>query len=195
MWQAQTRQSGSVTQYQFLQGGASLTFREYFSLLENNPDFADWYSNILASSKYSACFWEHPPLTEHTIKSPAEFVLVDSPALATVEADPLPFRQQFVNQPDQTVITFRNLGGDALLVTPRPIHMDDDYPHLAAFVRHAPRQQIQALWRSTASAVLEQVCDVPFWLSTAGLGVYWLHIRLDSRPKYYSYAPYRTWPD
>ena len=29
------------------------------------------------------------------------------------------------------------------------------------------------------------------WLSTSGLGVYWLHVRLDSRPKYYTYEPYK----
>ncbi|MDF9799652.1 hypothetical protein OKW21_004915 [Catalinimonas alkaloidigena] len=28
-------------------------------------------------------------------------------------------------------------------------------------------------------------------MSTSGLGVYWLHIRLDSRPKYYQFDPYR----
>jgi hypothetical protein len=29
------------------------------------------------------------------------------------------------------------------------------------------------------------------WMSTCGTGVYWLHLRLDSKPKYYTYAPYR----
>ncbi len=32
----------------------------------------------------------------------------------------------------------------------------------------------------------------PLWLSTAGGGVAWLHVRLDSRPKYYGYSPYKT---
>lgn len=32
---------------------------------------------------------------------------------------------------------------------------------------------------------------VPLWVSTSGLGVSWLHVRLDSRPKYYTYAPYK----
>ena len=31
----------------------------------------------------------------------------------------------------------------------------------------------------------------PIWLSTAGMGVPWLHVRLDSRPKYYAFGPYR----
>jgi Family of unknown function (DUF6940) len=31
----------------------------------------------------------------------------------------------------------------------------------------------------------------PVWLSPAGAGVSWLHLRLDDQPKYYGYAPYR----
>jgi hypothetical protein len=31
----------------------------------------------------------------------------------------------------------------------------------------------------------------PLWLSTAGQGVFWLHVRLDRYPKYYNHAPYR----
>jgi hypothetical protein len=30
------------------------------------------------------------------------------------------------------------------------------------------------------------------WVSTSGLGVYWLYIRLDSFPKYYNFQPYKT---
>ncbi len=39
--------------------------------------------------------------------------------------------------------------------------------------------------------VLGMISDRPIWLSTAGGGVAWLHVRLDSTPKYYGYAPYR----
>jgi hypothetical protein len=34
----------------------------------------------------------------------------------------------------------------------------------------------------------------PVWLSTAGAGVAWLHVRLDDRPKYYGHGPYRQRP-
>jgi len=30
-----------------------------------------------------------------------------------------------------------------------------------------------------------------FWVSTSGLGVAWLHVRVDSKPKYYSHEAYR----
>jgi len=31
----------------------------------------------------------------------------------------------------------------------------------------------------------------PSWLSACGLGVYWLHSRLDPKPKYYVYEPFK----
>ena len=47
-----------------------------------------------------------------------------------------------------------------------------------------------ALWRTVGEAVSERITDRPLWLSTAGGGVAWLHVRLDSRPKYYGHTPY-----
>jgi hypothetical protein len=35
------------------------------------------------------------------------------------------------------------------------------------------------------------VSDERRWLSTSGLGVSWLHMRLDSTPKYYNWQPYK----
>jgi hypothetical protein len=59
-----------------------------------------------------------------------------------------------------------------------------------AFLRKGSKDQVRALWRVTADTMLDQISDTPIWLSTAGLGVIWLHLRLDSRPKYYSYRTY-----
>jgi hypothetical protein len=32
---------------------------------------------------------------------------------------------------------------------------------------------------------------LPLWVSTSGLAVPWLHLRLDARPKYYGFEPYK----
>jgi len=42
------------------------------------------------------------------------------------------------------------------------------------------------------AALERQLGAQPVWLNTSGLGIYWLHIRLDSSPKYYTHAPYRN---
>jgi hypothetical protein len=88
-------------------------------------------------------------------------------------------------------LSFQNLGGDATLIVPGPLAGATAYCHLAAFVRQAPTAQQHALWQLTAQVVKQQVGRTPLWLSTAGAGVPWLHIRVDASPKYYSFAAYR----
>ena len=67
------------------------------------------------------------------------------------------------------------------------------FAHFASFVRDmGARAQADRFLRATGEAVLEQVGSQPLWVSTSGAGVYWLHLRLDSYPKYYTYAPYRN---
>ena len=90
------------------------------------------------------------------------------------------------------VVTFANLGRDAILVVPCPVAEFSAYGHLAAFVRFAPEQQRHALWKSVGAAMAGRVGAKPVWLSTAGAGVSWLHVRLDDRPKYYGFGSYRT---
>lgn len=101
---------------------------------------------------------------------------------------------------------FANLGGDAMLIAPTDwsssSHVSSCYGHLANFVRGAPEEQAIGLWRTVAETLTEQLISPklkndengrkqPLWLSTAGHGVAWLHFRLDSRPKYYHYLPYK----
>ena len=84
----------------------------------------------------------------------------------------------------------RTSAGDATLVVPSPRGPDAAYGHLAAFVRGASEAQNHALWEAVGEAVEERLNQRPLWLSTAGGGVSWLHVRLDARPKYYAYRPY-----
>ena len=78
-----------------------------------------------------------------------------------------------------------------MLVVPAPVAEESCYTHLARFLRDAPRLQVDAFWRSAGLAMQDRISSAPTWLSTAGLGVSWLHLRLDSRPKYYRHQPYR----
>jgi hypothetical protein len=120
-----------------------------------------------------------------------------------VSADIKPFRKQFRRQPEeQSVVTFTNLGGDAVLISPRPLVNSsdgvtvDNYAHLAAFILGGPEAQARELWVAVGRAFLRRLSEGPndrkIWLSTSGLGVYWLHVRLDNVPKYYNWLPYKN---
>lgn len=168
----------------------SATFAEVFRGWLEDGEFRAKFSDLLANSRFSAFRWETPPVTAATVGRHFEFVLLDSPALAR-DADPKAFAQHFGGSNDQGVVVFPNLGRDAVMVVPSPIAAESSYAHLAAFVRGAPEWQRHALWRAVGEAAVTRLGSEPVWLSTAGAGVSWLHVRLDDRPKYYGYAPYK----
>ena len=116
-------------------------------------------------------------------------MLLDSPRLDR-RPDTEAFAEHFAGA-KTGIATFSNLGGDAVMVVPCQLTEPSAYGHLAAFVRHAPEPQRHALWQAVGEAMVRRVGAEPVWLSTAGAGVSWLHVRLDDRPKYYGYAPYR----
>ncbi|MEO0423887.1 MAG: hypothetical protein AAF184_16225 [Pseudomonadota bacterium] len=126
-----------------------------------------------------------------TADSPTEFVLLDAPALVDVAAEGAPFAQHFAGS-NGSVCAFDSLGGDARLIAPVPHAQRAAYAHLMAFLRTAPAGQCRALWSATGRAVRAMLSARAVYLSTSGLGVYWLHVRLDRRPKYYQHRAYRV---
>jgi hypothetical protein len=192
VWDVRTEEVEAGLRFQILRDESNASFREIFSLLETDREFTSWYTSVLSGSAFESFFWEHPPISTQNYDAAAEFVLVDGPALAMLRPDPEPFRSQFKRQQEEEVATFSNLGGDAVLVVPQPIGATTAYGHLAAFVRRAPPGQVRRLWQQTGRAVRENLSTEPRWISTAGMGVPWLHIRIDSYPKYYRFGPYKA---
>ncbi len=172
--------------------GAAMSYAAVIESWRQDEDFNAHFSNLLAAAPFAAFFWETPPVTAYTAARAFECVLVDSPALARLTAEPAAFARPFAAEPDDEIVAFENLGRDAWLVAPRPLAEAEGYPHLAAFLRTAPAAQKAALWRRTGEALLRLLSERPLWVSTSGLGVAWLHVRLDTRPKYYVHEPYRS---
>jgi hypothetical protein len=155
-----------------------------------DPAFGAFFAGLLAEAPFAAFRWETPPVTQATFGRGFEFVLIDAPGLERAP-DLASFSDQLGDAPHgETVIAFPNLANDAVLVVPRPVGPSSAYGHLAAFVRQAPPAQVRELWRVVAAVMEARLGESPLWLSTAGMGVSWLHVRLDSRPKYYGYRPY-----
>ena len=188
MWTAKIEDVPNGRRIQIYDGEDAVSFRSYIELLEKDEGFGRWYTDLLAVADLEAFFWEHPPICNANVESKAEFVLLGSPTLASLSPDPESFKSYFRGEDD--IVSFHSLGGDAYLIAPTPSRPLPACAHLAAFVRDAPRTQVQHLWCETGRAVQEALNDKYLWISTSGLGVAWLHIRLDSYPKYYQHRPY-----
>jgi hypothetical protein len=115
--------------------------------------------------------------------------LVNSNYLAGKSPQPETFRQYYKKK--ESIVTFPNLGRDALLVVPCPTMEEKHYTHLGNFVRSGGQKQIDDFWRVTAEKMIASIGKEPKWLSTSGLGVFWLHARIDSTPKYYQTEEYK----
>ena len=194
MWDArvETLDGGRACRVRILCNGTPLPYAGTLVYWQNDKAFRAFFNGTLADAPYQAYLWETPPISTENSNRPFEFVLVDSPPLACSAPDPRAFASHFdATPPGEGVAVFPNLGGDALLIAPTPQAPDKAYPHLAAFVRSAPNEQLHAFWRSVGSTLADRLTRHPLWLSTNGLGVAWLHARLDSHPKYYTFEPYR----
>ncbi len=193
MWDArvETIEGGRVRRVRVLCDGKPLSYAETLWCWQSDDAFRAFFIRTLADAPYQAYLWETPPVSTEGPNRPFEFVLVDEPRLAGSAPDPRAFASHFdATSSGESVAVFANLGGDALLVAPTPQASDKSYSHLAAFARSAPEKQQHAFWRTVGSTLADRLGRHPLWLSTNGLGVAWLHARLDSRPKYYTFEPY-----
>ena len=182
-----------VTRQRLTRDGASLTYAAVLDLWRTDEHFRGFFNGLLAESPFSGYRWETPPISTSTLDRPFEFVLINSPVFCTREANASAYSDYFTDDDsDAGIVTFSNLGGDALLVAPSPRTPRTAYGHLAAFVRHAPAPQRDAIWRILGAEALAKLGRKPIWISTAGGGVAWLHLRIDSQPKYYGYQGYKT---
>lgn len=169
---------------------APLAFGDALRLLDDDASFRLYLTRLLAGTSNAAFRWETPPVSESNLDRPFEFVLTNDPHLDT-RPEPRVFASYFTGpNADAEALAIPNLGRTATLVVPRQIGEAATYTHFATFLRRAPSHQVHALWRCVGKTALHRISTVPRWISTAGGGVAWLHVRIENVPKYYSYRPY-----
>jgi len=171
------------------------TYKDFLEELGHEGEVVNSFIEILKTSNFEAYFFETPKITGNKLSSQKfEFVLVNAESLENVSPDKDAFQEHF-SDCQRLVTKFHNLGGDSMLISPCPESSTnlEAYSHLAKFVRKAPQKQVLEFWKETSKTALKHIRSrgsKPTWMSTSGLGIYWLHLRLDSRPKYYTYQPY-----
>lgn len=157
---------------------------------------------VLQSAPMNAYFFETKGVNSRNSSQSVdfEFALVESAYLekfADAGGDSTIFGDHFEGEcaGNDDGCAFVSLGGQSVLIAPMKWNGVDDkaYGHLAAFVRRAPREQVEKYWSLVLRTYVESLQssnDHRVWLSTDGTGVAWLHMRLDPEPKYYDYRPF-----
>jgi hypothetical protein len=189
MWHIESSRfdAGTLRWNEISVSGSAMSFQQVCAAWQSDEGFRAFWVGNLRGLPFEAYCWECPPVNERNRSRQFECVFIASPSLARMEPEPGVFAEHF--RQDRDVVTFGNLGGDAVLVTPCPTG-DRDFSHLAQFTRAASSAQQDAYWHAVGDAVGARMGTRPMWLSTAGHGVAWLHVRLDSSPKYYRHREY-----
>jgi len=191
-----TNISQNIIKYQFFKDDANqLTSIEFINFLK---EFGEEFRSFLTNANRelgSAYLWECHPISQSTINQPFEFVIIKSGELNNITQNYASFWEHIkksISDGNNDVCSFLSLGRDANLVVPIP-REGKDYKNLAEFVSNSSIRQWKTFWKEVGNKLLAELekNDDPKWLSTHGLGVPYLHVRIDTRPKYYSFQEYR----
>lgn len=162
--------------YYAVQRGKYMTWESIIrSLIEKTDTFTYKLIQFLLSIDYNAYFWE---CDQVDMKKPFRFAIFNSKTLAERKQEDNAFKG-VINCGNRLAIAFPSLSKDVHLVVPCYKSVAD-YTSLATFSRTAPIKQQVAFWKKVGQNIKEGD-----WVSTSGLGVAWLHVRIASRPKYY----------
>ena len=181
---------GNIQKFRIINSGCELEYRQVLDLWECDQGFAEFYSSIFKKCGFDSYIWEMPPVSTNTLDQAFEFVILNTPK-SSIKPDIDTFAEFFDrNAKNHGIVSFLNLGHDAMLVVPSPLRDGANYSGLSEFFTEAPLDQQKSLWKVTAHQIKLRLSEKNTWVSVAGGGISWLHIRLDSRPKYYRYLPY-----
>lgn len=169
-----------------------------FELLKEKNKFKDYFINILRTfKKFKFYFIEFPPCS---FKSPTvqfQFVLINAEHTELKEhiADFSDF-QEYHTKKNKIVLQFPSLSKDSLLSVPVPLPKtkEEIYTSIAPFMRLGNVEQIHEIWTKVSEKLIDSIKadkKKQFWVSTSGLAVPWLHVRIDLKPKYYNYEPFK----
>ena len=132
--------------------------------------------------RYKAYFWECDKVEMEKL---FRFSIYESKTLSERKQDNKAFEGKI--NCDKNVISFPSLSKNVNLVVPCKKSNNTKYTSLSTFSRTAPITQQIALWKKVGKKLKNGD-----WLSTSGLGVSWLHIRIEKIPKYYHNTFYKN---
>ena len=105
----------------------------------------------------------------------------------------LPLKQDYTSfkkhiskaKKNENVIAFPNLSGDTILIVPVP-KKNKNFATLKDFINNSDDKQQSDLWKCVAKEARKSLKKhQKMWISTHGLGVPYLHVRICNKPKYY----------
>ena len=153
----------------------------------------DWKNGVLL--KYpkrikKSFFWETKPIykkndKKNNILGMYKEKFIQSNKLEKLRQNYKPFSKQIKEADNKYCLSFYNLDKTSLLIIPYP-RKNKNFSTLKKFIDNSSKLQQKKFWMlvsESISIMLKKHNKI--WVSTHGLGVSYLHVRIDTKPKYY----------
>ncbi len=151
-------------------------------LLSKNKTFRSTCTQILQSVPYPDYVWYLCKIGKGCEVNPFKFTVKQT--VFDCKEDPKTF--DAVNF-DKSMNIIPNLSKNALLLVPKYLKTEKRcYSSISKFMRYGPPNQVDDFWKALADIL---TYPVNAWISTHGHGVCYLHLRIDSQPKYLNWVP------
>lgn len=188
-------ESTNIIKIIFYKNKKPLKWIEVINLWKSNPAFNNFFTNIINECQFTDYFFECPGINLKKIyKQIFEFRLIKYSRLFP-STDLKAFEDQRKNK-SKSILVFPNLSHTSILIIPNKEQKSnfEIYNSIGSFLRGGTSKQINLFFSQigiTLEKLLQDNQGKKIWLSTHGLGVHWLHIRLDFSPKYYQTECYK----
>jgi len=180
--------------YKLVKNNHLITWNELYSNI--NLQFVKSFIEVLTNCKFNEYYLEFNPVSYSTLdKRIFEFVLVKTKIC--LNADFTPFNKFNINSNTNDIRVFPNLSNTSILISPcyNKLFNIQSYAHIGIFMKNFnTKQQIDLIYTmfSVYITTLKSKPNDFMWLSTHGKGVGWLHIRIDTQPKYITWLHYKS---
>lgn len=159
--------------------GSAVIWEEVLKIWESQPQV---FVKMFRQVEFKEFFWKCKPFKSLR----EEYVHEIIRASGFRPADPTAFSGHF-SRSEESVVVFSNTGQDAIILSPRPPRGRAtlrSYASIASFMRDGPKTKQNQLFKALASTI-RKTRNRKLWVNTNGLGVPWLHVRVDFTSKYY----------
>lgn len=151
--------------------------------------FMSLFIDSFHRTKFKTFFWECSPVSASNAQSDA-FVYVILRTSIPLTQDFTAFQEHHPPTSRREIISFDSKSGGTILVVPTPSYQRNQrqMSSLGPYLRDPQNTPIR-LFQHVAKIILHTLATTKnmIWLNTHGLGVPWLHIRIDFFPKYNSF--------
>lgn len=160
----------------YQQSGGGLTWKELLKKWDQEKDVNIKFPDYSFAIKFY-------PFTGNNLNSEIKYKILRKDKLSDNQ-DFSSFKNKFKEK--CKVVSFKNLSGDSTLIVPCP-DVNKNYAHLYLFNLNAKNKKKKLLWKKVSQEInniIKSDKNKLIYLNTHGFGVPYLHIRIDSKPKY-----------